>query len=124
MGKWIGLGQSTIKNSTDAARAADAALILVSRTYLERYKNDPHGPLAAEFDELANRYSQSRIPVVPLAIDPHEELTDFRHERFGQNAPFFVGRALVTETEEEISEAVSEALNFIDKILKSAGRSS
>lgn len=117
-GKWMGLGGSPITNSRDAAAACDAAILLVSRAYLEKYSNAAHDGLVAEFDELSTQRSSRRILIVPLAVDPREEIKDFRYERFGEKAQFFVGdEPLAAVTDDEIREAVIQALQRIDNKL-------
>jgi hypothetical protein len=114
-GKRMGAGGSPIDNSKDAAAACEAAIMLVSKAYVEKYDNKAHAGLAAEFDELAAQYERRQVPVVPLALDPREELQNFRYERFGQVAGYFWGgEPLGAVTDEEIHEAVRGTLDRID----------
>jgi HD superfamily phosphohydrolase len=114
-GKTMGVGGSPINNSRDAAAVCDAAILLVSKAYIDKYDDKAHGGLAAEFDELASQYDKKRIPVVPLALDPREQLQNFRHERFGHDDQYFLGaEPLGAVSDEEIDEAIGDALKRID----------
>jgi hypothetical protein len=53
--------------------------------------------------------------VVPLALDPREQLQNFRHERFGHDDQYFLGEEpLGAVSDEEIDEAIGDALKRID----------
>lgn len=113
-----GIGNSAQKNSEEAARNADAAIIVASEAYCERLKV-ANSPLRAEMEILRERRARERnslrCPVLSVC-NFGEIKEEFPFEYVSDDRKHFpyVGRELARAVGWELHEVVRSALVFID----------
>lgn len=71
-----GRGVTAGENSVRAVRDADAAIIVVSSSYAQRYGGYRDGNIAKEVFEMAVRRRTDQFPIAFLSADPYEAVRD------------------------------------------------
>ncbi len=112
-----GIGTSTQRNSEEAARCADAVLVLASAPYCTRL-NEIGTPLRAEMEVVRERRAkESFLKIAVLSICPWSEIKDKLPWEFlsseSERQPY-VGRPLAEASGNEIHDHVEDALKHID----------
>jgi HD superfamily phosphohydrolase len=114
-----GLGGNTRKNGSTYASQAEAAIILLSRSYVDRVR-DPNGNIYPELMSLGRRLPSERIVVVSLdSVEEYGDTFDsFPWALIGyeSGAPY-LGAPLRSPTADLVSRAVDAALRVIDGAL-------
>ena len=112
---YLGLGSTPGENSENAVREAGGVIIVLSRSYIQRFDDDKNGNIARELFAMRDRLKQKEIAVVCLAADKYTELEDAPHRLLDMDGIPYVGPSLVLATDRKIDEAVSEGLGVIRK---------
>lgn len=92
------LGNTSMINSQRLIRDADAVFIVMSKSYIDSWQNDPAGNIAAEVREILTTKAKERKVVLPLL--PYSELDKLVRARWADfdtqwtNAPIIVPEPL------------------------------
>ena len=113
-GAYDGVGQTTFQNSIDIVEKSEAAVILVSREYVEAYRDLPDENIHAEISTIIDRVKSGNYPVVFVSMDSWETLKGkLPYKRMGFDAIPFVGNPVRNASPKEIYLAVEAALKRI-----------
>ncbi|WP_405809288.1 hypothetical protein OG729_31425 [Streptomyces sp. NBC_00210] len=111
-----GLAGGPNENGATYAGQSDAAILLFSRSYLQRTRL-PNGAITAELIALGRRLHSRHI--VPLTLDPLKEFTEGVENGpwtlLGFREPPYLGAPIRGATPEVIAGAVDAALKVIDR---------
>jgi hypothetical protein len=116
LGDYQGVGDTPGSNSIRAVQEAEGVIIVLSRSYVGRFKDDPNGNIAKELFTMRDRLKEKKMGVVYLGVDKHDDLKDAPYAVLGETELPFVGsQPLATASDEKIQEAVEDALKAINE---------
>lgn len=111
-----GVGASPLTNSRLLVKTAECLLVLTSKSYTKRYRDNVNGNIAAELQEVHARLEAGKaLPVVVLsANDWTDAQQHFPWGLIGRNEADFVGAIpLESASDEELLAAIQAALTAL-----------
>lgn len=112
-----GLGGTPNKNSIEAANKAERFLIIASKSWVKKHKENPNGPIATEMVEIVKKIDskKKKYPACVLSVNNYKEIeNEFPYLRLGHNTFPYTGKALESASYLEIKDAIEEFIKTID----------
>lgn len=111
-----GVGSSPSNNSKTLVTSADCLLILTSKEYTRRYRDNVNGNIAAELQQVHSRLQVGPpLSTVVLALDDWRDAeSNFPWGLIGRDAADFTGAVpLSSATDAELLEAMRSSINVL-----------